>query len=337
MLILKKHKLKKKTIFNLFKLLITLSLLIYLAYQADFISIKQLFLKIDILLFCLSFIIVIGRNYFLAIRWKILLAIHGNHLSSLLLTKYYLISIFFSLFLPTVVGGDVVRWYYLHNENIKPNHALSSILYERFLGIMSLIFFASFSIFINFEITGSNVINIMVVICLLLCFILFFIFWNFDQLLKWSWIANAIVRFKFIINFIENIKDYSRNLSVVTSCLLLSLIAQLMGILAVYFIFLSLKFSILIESSVHLSHFIVFLPIVWLISMIPISLGGLGLREGSFVLLFMSIGMSKEMAIAISVLVLLQILIQGILGGIIFLFFQKGHWREIKGQVSSND
>jgi len=59
----------------------------------------------------------------------------------------------------------------------------------------------------------------------------------------------------------------------------------------------------------------------------------LGLREGAFVLLFMSIGMPKEMAIAISALILLQIIAHGMLGGIIFLFFQKGSLKEIKNEI----
>jgi uncharacterized protein (TIRG00374 family) len=319
----------KKIGFILLKLLITLLILLYLVYKADFSAIKQLLLKIDVLLFCLSFIIIISRDIFLAMRWKILLAFHNNHFSSLLLTQYYYISAFFSLFLPTAVGGDVVRWYYLHDNGIKHNHALSSILYERFLGIISLVFFASFCIFVDFEMAGSGVIKITMVMFLFLCLASFVTFWHFHRLLKWKWLAKILSRFKSIVKFIENIRDYSQNMRVVLYCLILSLIAQLMGILAVYLIALSLG------SSVNFLYFIVFLPIVWLISMIPISIGGLGLREGAFILLFMSIGMPKEMAIAISALVLLQIIAHGMLGGVIFLFFQKGSLKEIKNEISN--
>jgi len=315
--------------FGLLKLLVTVSILFYLIYNTDFSAIKQVLLEINIFLFCLSFIIIISKEFFLALRWKILLALHDNHFSSLLLTKYYYISIFFGLFLPTAVGGDVVRWYYLHNNGIKHNHALSSILYERFLGIISLVFFASFSLFIDFKIAGSDAIKTTIMIILVLCLALFVVFWNFHKFLQWKWLANTITHFKSIVHFLENIKDYSQNRRVVIVCLILSLIAQLMGILTVYFISLSLN------ASVNFFYFIVFLPIVWLISMIPISIGGLGLREGTFVLLFMSIGMPKEMAIAISALVLLQIIAQGLLGGILFLFFQKGSLKEIKNEISN--
>ena len=62
------------------------------------------------------------------------------------------------------------------------------------------------------------------------------------------------------------------------------------------------------------------LPIIWLITMVPITINGLGLREGAFIFLFTEIGMAKEMAMAISILFLLQTIIQGIIGGLFFLF-----------------
>jgi uncharacterized protein (TIRG00374 family) len=316
----------KKIGFGLLKLLFTVSILFYLIYNTDFSAIKQVLLEINIFLFCLSFIIIISKEFFLALRWKILLALHDNHFSSLLLTKYYYISIFFGLFLPTAIGGDIARWYYLQNNGVKHNEALSSILYERFLGIISLVFFASFSLFIDFKIAGSDAIKITMIIILFLGLVLFIVFWNFHRFLKLVWVAKTLSRFNSIIKFIENIKDYSQNIRVVIHCLILSLIAQLIGILAIFFISLSL------DSSVNFFYFVVFLPMVWLISMIPISIGGLGLREGTFVLLFMSIGMSKEMAIAISALVLLQIIAHGMLGGIILLFFQN-NLKKIKNEI----
>ena len=308
-----KYKNLNNIIFKLLKLLVILLFLLYLIYKTDFIIVKQLLLQVDIFWFCLSFIILISRNYLLAFRWKILLAFHNFHFSSFVLAKYYIISIFFSLFLPSIVGGDAIRWYYLHDHGVKHNKVLSSILYERFVGIISLAFFASFNLFMDFEIVESDIVKITIIIILFLCCALFVIFLNFYKLSKWIWTTDTLSRFKSTVKFVENLKDYSQNMRVVIYCLILSLITQLMGILAVYFISLSLN------SSINFFYFITFLPIVWLISMIPISIGGLGLREGAFILLFTSIGMSKEMAIAISALILLQMIVHGMLGGLIFL------------------
>ena len=47
----------------------------------------------------------------------------------------YFIGAFFSMFLPTAVGGDLVRWYYLQKYGVKRSEVISSILYERFLGV----------------------------------------------------------------------------------------------------------------------------------------------------------------------------------------------------------
>ena len=88
---------------------------------------------------------------------------------------------------------------------------------------------------------------------------------------------------------------------------------QSAGIFATYLL------GVAIGSPISLSYYFILLPIVWLVAMIPISINGLGLREGAFVVLFVSIGMSKEAAIAISVLFLAQAMLQGLIGGVLFL------------------
>ncbi len=90
-----------------------------------------------------------------------------------------------------------------------------------------------------------------------------------------------------------------------------------LGIGATYLIALSLG------STTPLVNFFMFLPIIWLISMLPVSINGIGLREGAFVYLFTSIGMSTEMALAISTLFLFQLVVLGGLGSLFFLCSQK--------------
>ena len=85
----------------------------------------------------------------------------------------------------------------------------------------------------------------------------------------------------------------------------------------------TLLLGVAIGSPIILGYYFILLPIVWLVAMIPISINGLGLREGAFVVLFVSIGMSKEAAIAISVLFLAQAMLQGLIGGVLFLVHRK--------------
>src|SRR3546814_3733401 len=52
-----------------------------------------------------------------------------------------------------------------------------------------------------------------------------------------------------------------------------------------------------------IAHFFIFVPIVNLLTQIPLTVGGLGLREAGFVSLFGVVGMNAESALALSLLV----------------------------------
>jgi uncharacterized membrane protein YbhN (UPF0104 family) len=96
----------------------------------------------------------------------------------------------------------------------------------------------------------------------------------------------------------------------------MSLLFQFGGVISTYFIALS------IQDHTKFIYFLMLLPIVWFVSLLPISLNGLGVREGTFVFLFVVTGMTKETAITISGLYLLQTIAQGLLGGLFFLWDQ---------------
>jgi hypothetical protein len=74
----------------------------------------------------------------------------------------------------------------------------------------------------------------------------------------------------------------------------LSVIVQLSGFLAVYIIALG------IGQYIPFLALLVFLPLIVLFTMLPISISGLGVREGAFVLFFGLIGVKPEIATAIS-------------------------------------
>lgn len=67
------------------------------------------------------------------LKWQVLLAAHGIFLSLLRLLKCYWIGSFFSMFLPSNVGGDVVRLALLHRHGLTIVGA--SIVVERLTGL----------------------------------------------------------------------------------------------------------------------------------------------------------------------------------------------------------
>ena len=69
---------------------------------------------------------------------------------------------------------------------------------------------------------------------------------------------------------------------------------------------------------VPVTAFFFLIPVTTLITMIPISLNGFGLREGAYVFAFSSIGISAEAALALSVIPTLCMIGMSLIGGIFY-------------------
>ena len=74
-------------------------------------------------------------NIVLACRWKVLLDVGENSLSWFKLLQLYLVGGFFNAFLPTGLGGDVMRVRLSGNTNKNYSGAFAAVFVERLLGI----------------------------------------------------------------------------------------------------------------------------------------------------------------------------------------------------------
>jgi hypothetical protein len=61
---------------------------------------------------------------------------------------------------------------------------------------------------------------------------------------------------------------------------------------------------------------------IWIITMVPISISGLGVREGAFVFFFTKVGVSDLAALLLSFLNFSQLIVLGLMGGIVYLLSQ---------------
>ena len=96
---------------------------------------------------------------------------------------------------------------------------------------------------------------------------------------------------------------------------------------SVYFIALALGVRI------NFIYFLIFLPIIGAITLIPISLGGLGLRESLFVVYFAKAGVIKQLALAMSLLSFSFVVVYGAIGGLIYVLTV--HHRRVQPHQSS--
>jgi uncharacterized membrane protein YbhN (UPF0104 family) len=211
--------------------------------------------------------------------------------------------------MPGIVGGDAVKAYYL-NKEIKTifqpdrdaessiSESVASVFVDRYIGFFTLLCICLFAFPFGSKYLKNTSINWIIPLVFI------------------SFILGSIVVFKFRIgdrltflsNFYNYFQRYIKKGDVLIKSFLYSLIIQISGIFAVFVLSEGLSMEI------PFSFFLLFIPIIILISFIPISLSGIGLREGAFVIFFQKIGIPSHLSMTLSLLWFLSTVTASLLG-----------------------
>jgi uncharacterized membrane protein YbhN (UPF0104 family) len=270
-----------KVAFFALKLSVSALALYMVLLKADVNQIIAMFQKIGIVPFLLASLLYIVSICGATWRWKLLLP---DRFTFRRLLSLYMMGSFFSTFLPGVIGGDVVKAYYLNKDAKKLSLTLASVFMDRYLGYVSLMIIGMAAYPFSLRFFGDSAFKwLMPSICV--AFVIGSVLFFGLRLGK---------RFKTVSEFYEYFVMLKARKDVIAKAIVISLGIQVMGLIAV-----TVLASAMGEKIPVLLLF-VFLPIIITITTIPISISGLGVREGSFVLLLGLIGIKPAVATSLS-------------------------------------
>jgi glycosyltransferase 2 family protein len=293
-----------KTFLIIVKIAISTTLLYYVLSKTGIQQVAGALRNISIPAFFSAVFIYIFAQYLSTMRWKLFLP---EGLSMQKLFSLYMIGSFFNTFLPGVIGGDAVKGYYLYKETGKADLSLASIFMDRYLGFVALIVICTVAFPFGYQhFHGSRVEWLLpfTVLSFILASMLIFGL-RLGQ------------RIRFLSAFYTYFHMYRNQKNIMVKGLMLSAGVQLSGILAVIILAFGLGQHIPVLA------FLMFIPLIVLFAMLPISISGLGVREGAFVLFFGLIGIKPEVATAISLSWFLTISAAGIIGLIEYIRYKK--------------
>ena len=147
-----KSKFKNNINGFVFRFAITLLIIVYIAKKLDWSELVRQLIMADpfwLMIACLLFGLV---NLLAALRWWFLLLVQGIHLPVLTVTMITFIGQFFNSFLLGAIGGDIIKALYV--QKYAPNHktyATLSLIMDRAIGLMILIFGSLISMFWHFR------------------------------------------------------------------------------------------------------------------------------------------------------------------------------------------
>ncbi len=308
---------------SLLQVLFSLSLLAWLIGKVGPQSIAETLARVDWAWY-LPALFLFSLNVFIrAYRWHILLRSLNDRSSFLQLVYLYYLGFFFDNFIPSGFGGDVVKVLSLRQEHGHGAEALSSVMMDRLTGLLGSTLLAILALGWNLlrPWLGENFVAVDLPQTLIaaIAVVSLGIPTGF-VLLRWSdplgWLAThlpftrRLTAHSSLQRLAETIRRYP------VSSLLQALLTSMPFTVILVLIQYCIACSLAIDVPFYL--FLLFVPIISIINLLPISFHGLGVREGAYQLLFVPVGVSSAEAIAMSLCFYFLRVVAGLIGGLIY-------------------
>jgi len=272
-------------------------------------------------------------SYLSTLRWKLLIPYQSK---TSRLFSIYMIGSFFNTYMPGIIGGDAVKAYYLNKElhatgsalkaqdqiEVHPSLvvAIASVFMDRYVGLSALLTLGILAFPFGISYLERASVQWPVI---------WFVPAATSVFIASSFLifkARIGVRLRFLFKTYQYLQFYRSKKNILGRCFIYSIIIQLLTILSVYILAkgISLDTSFLA--------LLIFVPIIILVSFLPFSISGIGLREGAFIFLLGSMGISAEKSMTLSIIWFLSVFFAGVWGLFEYLRFKTMFGREEKQQ-----
>lgn len=305
-----------KTALNtLLKLAVSAGLLYYLALQTDLEGLGAAFAATVPSLFLLAVAFFVVSNGLGACQWYLLLRAHRLPIGFRQAMVFYLTGVFFNNVLLGNIGGDALRIYDVRRLTGRTSGAAAATFMDRFVGLLSTCTLALIACFAVADVRVPGVISVLVPVwAALLLLMAMGLSGRVGRLLEG--LATSILPDRVG----RKAASLRRSMGVYRNkgWLLLGVWAVSLG---VQFARVLVYWSAGLAAGLHagLIFFVAFQPVAAVIAALPISIGGLGVRENIFVELFGSIGAPESRAFAMSLLGYAAGVLASLLGGVAFV------------------
>ncbi len=240
-----------------------------------------------------------------AYRWKFLAAIVSIHAPFREFLSYYFIGAFTNLFVPGLVGGDAARAVYLGRKYDRLGPAAASVVADRGLGLLALFWFAALAAGSPMGASLRPSVTRPVVLIGLISFAGFLAAPLIARAERWM--PHRLARVAGLVT------PYLRRPASVIPAILLSALLQGLLVLGQFMLAIGLGLSI------PFALFVLCVPIANVFASIPITLNGLGVREGTYAVLFGMAGVARPDAVALGLLWFASTTLGGVAGVVPFL------------------
>lgn len=254
-----------------------------------------------------------------AYRWQILANAVGLCAPLSKITQYVYVGLFFNLFLPSTVGGDFSRSYYLSKGTGKHLHALTSVLVDRASGLAVLLLFASMGLL--FGPGGDQLPMPLKLPIFIATFGIYFVVPFVPQLaLKFlgpqNWLSKKLNE--------GTAKVFWQDRGLIFTTILQSVIIQVIIVLC------HLAVGLALGINVPLWYYFVFYPSVAVLGFVTPSINGIGVREWAYTYFLTLMAVDKDTALTFALIWLGLTTLSSLVGGLVYV---AGKFRNVQSEV----
>lgn len=296
------------------RLAISALLIAVLLKRLDLRDMVRFLARADILLVMLTLVTVFMDRCLMAGRWIYLLEALGVRATRLKVVKIFFLSTFFGSFLPTGIGGEAVRAVSFSRLTSKGIESVASVAMDRLLGLLSMLLTGLAALILSYRVyphpallgtvlglSMAALVGLAILLSPALHRWLMKRYGNVDR--GWrSKIGQAV----------EAMERYRSRPGVLVFVLLMSIGVQVLRVLQAFLL------SEAMDLGTPLLYFFCFVPPILIITMLPISMSGLGTTNLAYVALFSQVGMDPDGAFVLSVLILALGVAGNLPGGVIY-------------------
>jgi glycosyltransferase 2 family protein len=278
----------------------------------------------DLRFLSVAAILFLSSVFLNAYRWSILAKAVGLNRSLMSLTQYCFVGMFFNLFLPSTVGGDVSRCYYLSKGTGHYKDAFYSVLADRASGIAVLFIFACAGVFFG---PGGQALPWQLKLPIFVGAFGIFAILPFMPVLtkkllgEGNWIARQLNQ--------SSANIYWHDKKLIASALFLSMVIQVVIVICHIAVGFALGLS-----QIPIWYYFVFYPCVAVLGFITPSFNGIGIREWAYTLFLTSVGVDKASALTYAIIWLGLISLSSLVGGLVYV---AGHFTAPPKELREDD
>jgi glycosyltransferase 2 family protein len=260
-------------------------------------------------------------TWLMSYRWKTILEAGQVHVGTGRLFRYYLIGIFFTSFVPGGgVSGDVARLIYVDREVRDKALVLSTLVYERLIGVFTLLLIGLAATLMTRASRQTDPMIYSSEAILALAFLAIATLMSDFVSSRLARVIRAIGRRTRTVRLaeaaartLESVSELRRDPILLLRTSLISVLIRVTWSLGCYVVAWAMGLPIGVLT------LFAFISVVDLVRLMPISVGGLGVREWAIIALFATLDITREQALTFSILAFAPIYLNAIVGGVLYI------------------